>query len=124
MSKLHDFNLHDESGNAYSNSNTVPVTNYDSSGMEISPATEETLDALFNLTRMLTEILKNPNWLNQSNNALQVLTMANSVITTVTTVSTVTTVTGITNIGGSAADQLIANDMKRTWAVSARSLYT
>lgn len=117
-----DINVRDESGNAFTNNNTLPVTNYDSSGNEVVPASEATLDALFNLTRILTEIIKNPNWLSFPNNALQVLTVANSVITTVTTVSTVTTVTGITNIGGQSADQLVINDTWNTWANRTRNL--
>ena len=108
------------------NSN-VPVEVQNTSGDSINVATEETLNALINFISVLTNIIKNPNWLSIPNNALQVITMANSVITTVSTVTTVTTVTavtGLTNIGGLSADQMVINDSKQAWIATNRSLYT
>ena len=108
------------------NSN-VPVEVQNTSGDSINVATEETLNALINFISVLTNIIKNPNWLSIPNNALQVITMANSVITTVSTVTTVTTVTavtGLTNIGGLSADQMVINASKQAWIATNRSLYT
>jgi hypothetical protein len=87
-------------------------------------STEDTLKELASLTRLLKRVIQNPNWLNIPNNALQVLTMANSVITTVSTVSAVTVVTGLTNIGGQSADQMMINDTHMRWALTKRNLYS
>ena len=127
MSLIRKFSLIDEINNReleLTSNENVPVEIHGSDGSAVNVATEETLNTLINFISVLTNIMKNPNWLSIPNNALQVLTMANSVITTVTTVATVTTVTGVTNIGGLSADQMVINNSRTAWATSSRALYS
>lgn len=127
MSLIRKFSLIDEINNReleLTSNENVPVEIQGSDGAAVNVATEETLNTLINFISVLTNIIKNPNWLSIPNNALQVLTMANSVITTVTTVATVTTVTGVTNIGGLSADQMVINGSRTAWATSSRALYS
>lgn len=124
MSLIRKFSLIDDTNNReleLTSNDNVPVEIQGLDGSAVNVATEETLNTLINFISVLTNIIKNPNWLSIPNNALQVLTMANSVITTV---STVTTVTGVTNIGGLSADQMVINDSRTAWATSSRSLYS
>lgn len=86
-------------------------------------ASDQSLNDLSGLIRMLMMQINSPAWLNIANNGLQTYSVGGT-ISTVTTVTTVTTAASLTNMGANATEQIPFNESAIQWATSIRNLLT